>query len=87
MFCPWRGGGARGRAAEPQTCSSGADRFFRRSGRTTLVSIFETAKPQSAETIAELLTLQRDKLKRALTGTAAEPLCQQSCESPPSMII
>ncbi len=53
---------------------SGADRFFRRSGRTTLVSIFETAKPQTAETIAELLTLPRDRLKRALAGTAAEPL-------------
>jgi hypothetical protein len=53
---------------------SGADRFFRRSGRTTLVSIFETAKPQTAQTIIELLTLPRDRLKRALAGTAAEPL-------------
>ena len=53
---------------------SGADRFFRRSGRTTLVSIFETAKPQTAETITELLTLSRDRLKQALAGTPAEPL-------------
>jgi hypothetical protein len=53
---------------------SGADRFFRRSGRTTLVSIFETAKPQTAETITQLLTLSRDRLKQALKGTAAEPL-------------
>jgi hypothetical protein len=53
---------------------SGADRFFRRSGRTTLVSIFETAQPRSAETIMELLTLPRDRLKQALAGTAAEPL-------------
>src|SRR5579871_3182236 len=53
---------------------SGADRFFRRSGRTTLVSIFETAKPRTAETIAQLLTLPRDRLKQALKGTAAEPL-------------
>lgn len=53
---------------------SGADRFFRRSGRTTLVSIFETAKPQTPETITELLTLPRDRLKKALAGTAAEPL-------------
>ena len=53
---------------------SGADRFFRRSGRTTLVSIFETAKPQKAETITELLALPRDRLKQALKGTAAEPL-------------
>jgi type IV secretory pathway TraG/TraD family ATPase VirD4 len=53
---------------------SGADRFFRRSGRTTLVSIFETAKPRTAETITQLLTLPRDRLKQALKGTAAEPL-------------
>jgi hypothetical protein len=53
---------------------SGADRFFRRSGRTTLVSIFETARPQTANTISELLTLPRDRLKQALAGTAAEPL-------------
>jgi len=53
---------------------SGADRFFRRSGRTTLVSIFETAKPQTAATITSLLTLPRERLKKALAGTAAEPL-------------
>lgn len=53
---------------------SGADRFFRRSGRTTLVSIFETAKPRTAQTITQLLTLPRDRLKQALKGTAAEPL-------------
>jgi type IV secretory pathway TraG/TraD family ATPase VirD4 len=53
---------------------SGADRFFRRSGRTTLVSILETAKPQTAKTITELLTLPRDRLKRALAGTPAEAL-------------
>jgi type IV secretory pathway TraG/TraD family ATPase VirD4 len=53
---------------------NGADRFFRRSGRTTLVSIFETARPQTAEKITHLLTLPRDQLKRALAGTPAEPL-------------
>jgi type IV secretory pathway TraG/TraD family ATPase VirD4 len=53
---------------------SGADRFFRRSGRTTLVSILETAKPQTAKTITELLTLPREQLKRALAGTPAEAL-------------
>jgi len=53
---------------------SGADRFFRRSGRTTLVSILETAKPQTAKTIAELLTLPREQLKKALAGTPAEAL-------------
>src|SRR5579883_1136333 len=53
---------------------SGADRFFRRSGRTTLVSIFETAKPRTPETITELLALPRERLKKALAGTAAEPL-------------
>ena len=53
---------------------SGADRFFRRSGRTTLVSIFETAKPQIPETITRLVALPRDQLKRALTGTPAEAL-------------
>lgn len=30
---------------------SDADRFLRRSGRTTLVSILETARPQTAKTI------------------------------------
>jgi len=53
---------------------TGADRFFRRSGRTTLVSIFETAKPQIPETITRLVALPRDELKRALTGTPAEAL-------------
>ena len=53
---------------------SGADRFFRRSGRTTLVSIFETAQPQIPETITRLVALPRDQLKRALTGTPAEAL-------------
>jgi hypothetical protein len=53
---------------------SGADRFFRRSGRTTLLSIFETAQPQTAATITRLLTLPRERLKKALAGTAAEPL-------------
>ena len=53
---------------------SGADRFFRRSGRTTLVSILETAKPKTAQTITELLTLPRDRLKQALAGTPAEAL-------------
>jgi len=53
---------------------SGADRFFRRSGRTTLVSIFETAKPQIPETITRLVALPRDQLKRALTRTPAEAL-------------
>jgi type IV secretory pathway TraG/TraD family ATPase VirD4 len=53
---------------------SGADRFFRRSGRTTLVSILETAKPQTAKTITELLTLPREQLKKALVGTPAEAL-------------
>jgi type IV secretory pathway TraG/TraD family ATPase VirD4 len=53
---------------------SGTDRFFRRSGRTTLVSIFETAKPQVPETITQLVALPRDQLKRALTGTPAEAL-------------
>jgi len=53
---------------------SGADRFFRRSGRTTLVSILETAKPQTAKTITELLTLPREQLKKALAGTPAEAL-------------
>jgi hypothetical protein len=53
---------------------SGADRFFRRSGRTTLVSIFETAEPRTPKTITELLTLPRDRLKKALAGTPAEAL-------------
>ncbi|HUA36529.1 MAG TPA: type IV secretion system DNA-binding domain-containing protein [Candidatus Binataceae bacterium] len=53
---------------------SGADRFFRRSGRTTLVSILETAKPRTAKTITEMLTLPRDRLKKALAGTQAEAL-------------
>jgi hypothetical protein len=53
---------------------SGADRFFRRSGRTTLVSILETAKPQTAETITEVLRLPRDRLKKALARTLAEAL-------------
>jgi energy-coupling factor transporter ATP-binding protein EcfA2 len=53
---------------------NGTDRFFRRSGRTTLVSIFETAKPQIPETITQLVALPRDQLKRALTGTPAEAL-------------
>jgi type IV secretory pathway TraG/TraD family ATPase VirD4 len=53
---------------------NGADRFFRRSGRTTLVSIFETAKPQIPETITKLVALPRDELKRALIGTPAEAL-------------
>jgi type IV secretory pathway TraG/TraD family ATPase VirD4 len=53
---------------------SGSDRFFRRSGRTTLVSIFETARPQIPETITRLVALPRDQLKRALTGTPAEAL-------------
>lgn len=53
---------------------SGTDQFFRRSGRTTLVSILETAKPQISQTITELLALPRNRLKEALSGTAAEPL-------------
>jgi Type IV secretion-system coupling protein DNA-binding domain len=53
---------------------SGADRFFRRSSRTTLVSILETAKPQTAKTITELLALPREELKKALAGTLAEAL-------------
>jgi len=53
---------------------NGTDRFFRRSGRTTLVSIFETAKPQTPETITQLVALPRDQLKRALIGTPAEAL-------------
>jgi type IV secretory pathway TraG/TraD family ATPase VirD4 len=53
---------------------SGADRFFRRSGRTTLVSILKTAKPRTAKTITQLLTLPRDRLKKALAGTPAEAL-------------
>ena len=62
------------RDAPNSFAQSGADRFFRRSGRTTLVSILETAKPQTAKTITELLTLPRDRLKKALTGTPAEAL-------------
>jgi len=53
---------------------NGTDRFFRRSGRTTLVSIFETAKPQVPETITQLVALPRDQLKLALKDTPAEAL-------------
>jgi type IV secretory pathway TraG/TraD family ATPase VirD4 len=53
---------------------SGTDRFFRRSGRTTLVSIFETARPQIPETITRLVALPRDQLKLALKDTPAEAL-------------
>jgi len=58
----------------PRGHESGSDHFFRQSSRTLLESLFQVPTPREPQSIPKLLELNRDQLKRALSGTPAYSL-------------
>jgi hypothetical protein len=58
-------------AEPPRGYESGSDHFFRQSSRTLLESLLEVAEVHEPPSLPKLLELDREKLKRALSGTPA----------------
>ena len=58
----------------PRGYESGSDHFFRQSSRTLLESLLQVAASREPQSIPKLLELNRDQLKKALSGTPAYSL-------------
>jgi type IV secretory pathway TraG/TraD family ATPase VirD4 len=58
----------------PRGYESGSDHFFRQSSRALLESLLGLANAREPQSIPRLLELNRDQLKRALSGTPAYSL-------------